>query len=122
MRQFPREIEGDLLLRGIDIADWHQGKMSSRRLLVLVETIALNEDSAFCRERRDQDWSERDYFNATLVNEIKLLRAEQAAIHAQYDMKVNLFESPMERVVTEQDNERVAQLRQHVKEQMNKGA
>lgn len=119
MRQFPREVEADLLFRGIDIKDWHQGRMSSRRLLALID--ALPEDSSYWRERRDQDWSERDYMYAVIANELKLLRAEQAAIHAQYDMKINLFESPLEKRETEREQKRVAELRKHVMEQMNKG-
>jgi hypothetical protein len=119
MRQFPREIEADLLFRGVDIEDWHQGRMSSRRLLALID--ALPDDSAYLRERRDGDWSEREYMWAVLVNEIKLLRAEQAAIHAGHDMKVNMFESPLARLEQELEQERVKQLRAHVLEQMHKG-
>lgn len=92
MRQFPREIEADLLFRGIDIGDWHRGEMSSRRLLVLVD--ALPDDSRFCTERRDGDWSAKEYLDAAIVNELRLLRADQAAIHTENKMDVNLVESP----------------------------
>lgn len=36
-KTFPREIECDLsLYHNVDIGDWHTGKMSSRKLLVLL--------------------------------------------------------------------------------------
>ncbi len=45
-RFYAREIEADLGLRGIDIADWHRGAMSSRRLIVLTDGLPV-EDSWF---------------------------------------------------------------------------
>jgi hypothetical protein len=43
-RLFPREIEHDLsYYHDRDIADWHEGRMSSRKLLVL--TDGLPDDS-----------------------------------------------------------------------------
>ena len=43
-RLFPREIESDLAFyHHIDIGDWHEGRMTSRRLLVRLD--GLPEDS-----------------------------------------------------------------------------
>lgn len=43
---FPREIEAGLQAEyGIDIGDWHEGRMSSRRLMTL--TDGLSSDSWF---------------------------------------------------------------------------
>lgn len=92
MRQFPNEIEADLLFRGVDVHDWHQGRMSSRRLLALVDS--LPPESAYWRERRDGDWSLEEYVRAATVNEIRLLRADQAAIHADHKMDINMINSP----------------------------
>src|SRR6516164_769662 len=86
MRQFPREIEADLLFRGIDIHDWHQGRMSSRRLLCLID--ALPDDSAYWKERRDGDWDDRMYLAAAQVNELRRLRADQAAIPDEVKVEV----------------------------------
>lgn len=37
---FPREIESDLsLYHRIDIGDWHEGKVSSRKLLTLLDGL-----------------------------------------------------------------------------------
>ncbi len=119
MRQFPREIEADLLFRGIDIADWHQGRMSSRRLLVLID--ALPDDSAFWRERRDGDWSAQEYINAAVVNELRLLRADQAAIHADNKMEVNLVESPAQVRQDEELAERTRNARKHIMSQLKGG-
>lgn len=47
-KRYAGQIEADLLRQGIDIADWHQGRMSSRRLLVLL------------KYPRESDWFTRD--------------------------------------------------------------
>lgn len=118
MRQFPREIEADLLFRGIDIGDWHQGRMSSRRLLCLVE--ALPHDSAYWRERNDGDWTEEEYINAAVVNELRLMRADNAAIHAKHKMDVSLVESPAQQGEKEEFTERHRQVRAHIMEQLTR--
>lgn len=119
MRLFPREIEADLLFRGIDIHDWHQGRMSSRRLLVLIEAISADADSMLSRERRDGDWSLKEYLEAAQVNEIRLLRADQAAIHAGHEMKINFIQSPSQSAEEEVLADRVRDLRSHVLKAMN---
>lgn len=97
MRNFPCEIETDLLLRGIDVFDWHQGRMSSRRLLLLISVLLADEDSMLAKERRDGDWSESQYIAARAANEIMLLRADQAALHAGKRMDITLLQSPAQR-------------------------
>lgn len=116
MRQFPREIEADLLFRGIDIGDWHQGRMSSRRLLCLID--ALPGDSAYWKERRDGDWSPEEYIQAAIVNEIRLLRADQAAIHADHKMDVKMVESPAQEKQDEELAEKTRQVRSHLMAQL----
>lgn len=118
MRFYPREIEGDLLAMGWDIRDWHQGRMSSRRLLVLIDKIQSDPDSLLARERRDQDWSLREYLEAGLVNELRRLRADNAAIHAQQKLDVVTVESPSQREETEKDTKRFADVRDHLLSQM----
>lgn len=102
MRHFPKEIEAELLFRGIDVFLWHRGEMSSRRLLVLIEAIADDPNSALSIERRDKDWSELQYLTAGMLNEIRLLRADQAALHAGKRMDISLVKSPAQ---TEEDEE-----------------
>jgi len=100
VRHFPEEIEADLAFRGIDIFDWHQGKMSSRRLLVLCE--ALPPDSRFQTALRDGDWSDDQYVQAAMVNEVRLLRVDQAALQGQ-KMDATLLESPAQREGNEEE-------------------
>src|SRR6478609_9292589 len=119
MRQFPLQIEADLLFKGIDIADWHQGKMSSRRLLCLI--AALDDDSAYWRERRDGDWSVKEYLDAAMVNELRLLRSDQAAIHRNEKMEVHLVESPSEQLKDEALVEKARDVRQHLITQLKGG-
>lgn len=95
---FPGEIESDLLLRGIDIHDWFTQakdrhgrlKLSSRRLLTLLEF--LPDKSAFKTSARE-DWSDEEYVQVGILNEIRMLRGDQAAI-AGHEMDPVLLESP----------------------------
>lgn len=65
--------------------------MSSRRLLVILE--CLDDDSAYMKARRDGDWSDEEYLRAALINEVKLLRVDQAAINGD-KMEAVLLDSP----------------------------
>ena len=81
--------------------------MSSRRLLALIDGLPQDpEKSALWRERMDWDWSNQQYLTATLLNEIRLLRADQAAIHAGTRMDVNLAKSPAQQREDDQMRER----------------
>ena len=95
MRFFPHEIEADLAaVYNVDIADWHCGVLSSRRLLVLLE--GLPDDARFNVARRDGDWSDEQYLQASLINEVRLLRVDQAALKG-HKMEATLLESPAQR-------------------------
>lgn len=65
--------------------------MSSRRLLTLLQH--LPEDSAFKRAARDGDWGFTEYMQAGVLNEVRLLRIDQAALNGQ-KMDADLLESP----------------------------
>lgn len=91
VRAYPHEIEADLAFRGVDILDWHRGDMSSRRLLVLLE--GLPEDSLFRTAMRDGDWGLDAYVQAGILNELRLLRTDQAAVNG-HKMEVSFIESP----------------------------
>lgn len=116
MRHYPREIEADLLFRGIDVYDWHQGQMASARLIALIE--ALPEDTAYWRERRDGDWSMEEYLRAATVNEMRRLRADQAAIHASKRMDVHTINSPAQQLEEEEHTDRFHEVRAHIMAQL----
>lgn len=92
--------------------------MSSRRLLLLVDKIQANPDSMLARERRDGDWSLEEYLRAAQINELRRLRADNAAIHAQQKMSVTTVDSPSQREEVEKDSERVRDVRAHLMSQM----
>jgi hypothetical protein len=118
MRQFPLQIEADLLLRGIDVFDWHQGRMSSRRLITLIGVLENDPDSSLAREWRDGDWSDREYLMAASVNELRRLRADQAAIHAQHEMDVDLVKSPSQQGEHEKFVQKHHDVRAHLMSQL----
>ena len=56
IRLWPREIEADLLREyGVDVVDWHTGRLTSRRVLVLLDQ--LSEESRYKTEfERGGNW------------------------------------------------------------------
>jgi hypothetical protein len=118
MRFYPREIEADLLGIGIDIHDWHRGRMSSRRLLLLIDKIQTDPDSMLARERRDQDWSLEEYLRAAQVNELRRWRADYAALKGGHKMDVVTVDSPAQQQDSEGDKKRFADVREHLLSQM----
>ncbi|GAA2395839.1 hypothetical protein GCM10010420_21730 [Streptomyces glaucosporus] len=64
-------LESDLLRHyGVDLLDWHRGRLSSRRLAVLLRH--LPRDSALARELHGEaaDWSVTDHLLATVVDQL----------------------------------------------------
>lgn len=120
MRQFPLEVEADFAFRGLDVFDWYQGRMSSRRLLVLIKMLERDDDSCLAREWRDGDWSLRQYMDAAIVNELRRLRADQAAIHAQYAMDVDSVDSPYQKQEAERELEKHRAARAHIMGQLTR--
>jgi hypothetical protein len=68
--------------------------MSSRRLLVLLK--GLDAESEYKTATRNGDWSDKTYMRAATVNELRLLRVDQAALNGE-KMEVTLMESPAQR-------------------------
>lgn len=75
IRLWPREIEADLQREyHLDIADWWTGRLTSRRLLVLV--AELSENSSYKREyERGGNWPVWQQILKGLHNETALHRA-----------------------------------------------
>lgn len=99
MRFFPKEIEVYLLDRDIDIHDWWRRtrrksgklKLSSRRLLAVLELA--DEDSPFKNAFRE-DWSTEKYIRVSVLNELRLMRADNVAMHVEKEIPANLMKSP----------------------------
>jgi len=98
LQHFPEEIEVDLLERGIDIADWWnktvdgEGRrvLSSRRLLTILKFLPPT--SNFQNAYRD-DWTDDRYLAVALVNELRSLRVDQAALSG-HEMEMVPIKSP----------------------------
>lgn len=75
IRLWPREIEADLQrYYHLDVADWHTGRLSSRRLLVLLDQ--LPDASRYKTEyERDGNWPIWQQMLKDLHNETALHRA-----------------------------------------------
>jgi hypothetical protein len=95
IRNWPHQIEADLArYYHLDIADWHQGVMTSRRLLALLGQ--LPDDSAFKTEfERAGQWPVWKQMLKTVANETSLHRASlYAGGDNAYDVQV--FLDPIE--------------------------
>lgn len=92
--------------------------MSSRRLLALIDVLSADDDSALARECRDQDWSLKQYLDAANVNELRRLRADQAAIHANHKLDIDMVESPSQRRDSDALLDRTKDVRSHIMDQL----
>lgn len=93
-RQHPTEIEADLAARGFDVLDWHAGRMSSRRLLVLLRHAP--ELGPYKKALREGGWSEFEQMLAEIHKELALYRASYyAGTDNRYTPKV--FVNPVDR-------------------------
>lgn len=75
IRNWPNQIEADLArYYQLDVADWHQGRMSSRKLLVLLQH--LPDESEYKTEfERDGQWPISMQMLKAVANETTLHRA-----------------------------------------------
>ena len=89
-RWFSREIEADLLrYYQVDMRDWMRGELDSRRVLALLD--GLPDESSFKTwALRGGDWTQDQYVNARIVNEIALSRADGKGYMP------NMLKSPMQ--------------------------
>jgi hypothetical protein len=95
VRSWPHQIEADLArYYHLDIADWHTGVMTSRRLLALLEQ--LPDDSVYKTAfERDGQWPVWMQMLKTVANETSMHRASlYAGGDNAYDVQV--FVDPIE--------------------------
>lgn len=95
----PTAIEADFRFRGLRIADWLTGSMSSREFLVLVRH--LDDDSAFKTLApnpygRDGNWPEAVQIAAKTHEEIALNRASKY-VGSEHEYIPKIFIAPPER-------------------------
>ena len=93
--------------------------MSSRRLLALLE--ALPPESAYWRARRDGDWSSDEYARWMTVNELRLLRADHAAVH-EMKLDVTLARSPAQLREDAELQQRREEARRNILAQLYRGS
>lgn len=118
-RLYPGEIESDLSrYHHLDIKEWHQGRMSSRRLLTLVKHLPA--ESATKTAARHGDWTEHTYLDAATVNEIRLMRADLASIFAGGGEEPDLFRSPYQEKMIAQREQQRDQVRNTVLAQLHR--
>lgn len=85
-KRYAGQIEADLLRQGIDIGDWHTGRMSSRRLMVLLKYPL--EDDWFSRDFvRGGRQSRSQRVHEEALNEALRLRASYEAVASQGEVR-----------------------------------
>lgn len=91
-RTFPTEIAHDLsAVHRRHIREWHRGEMSSRELLELIEF--LPERSAYKTALRNGDWTDEQYIQARIGEELAYSRAD----NSEYMPDTDMFRSPMQK-------------------------
>lgn len=94
----------------MDIHDWWRRtrnengtlKLSSRRLMVILKN--LSEESAF-KDAYREDWSEEKYIRVGVLNELRIMRADAAAMHADHKMEPMIIKSPAQLLYDDQDSD-----------------
>jgi len=102
--------------RGLDVMDWHAGRMSSRRLLVLLQ-FPRSDDSPYPRALRDGQWPEWMQMLKELHKELALYRASWY-VGRPGEYKPRVFLDPVERVEVSAEADEVALLRAEVEEEL----
>jgi hypothetical protein len=118
-------VESDLLVRGLDVADWwnlsrrEDGtlKLSSRRLLAVLKH--LPQDSAFMRALRE-DWTDEEYAFFGILNEMRYWRADFHSVHGQ-EFEPTIVHSPAQRRESLEDFEEKLKIRRGIAAQLNRG-
>jgi hypothetical protein len=114
LKDYPSEIESDLLDKGLDVGDWYQQtrdehgrlKLSSRRLLDVV-LPNLGEHSAFVTALRDGDWPDWQQMLKEIHKEIAGDNASKRG-----EGEFSAFLSPRERVQHYRESQEEAQARE----------
>ncbi|MET8076252.1 hypothetical protein [Streptomyces sp. NPDC005303] len=70
---------------GVDLLDWHRGRLSSRRLRVLVEHLPA--DSSFARAVHGEqaEWTVTDHLLAAVVDHLAVANWMFATVHRDED-------------------------------------
>jgi hypothetical protein len=91
-------LEADLLRHyGVDLLDWHRGRLSSRRLAVLVRHMPR--DSALARAVHGEaaDWDVSDYLLAAAVDHLAESNWMFATVNQDEDAEALEYPAPVPR-------------------------
>ncbi|WP_327354620.1 hypothetical protein [Streptomyces sp. NBC_01304] len=98
MEEHAEALEADLLRHyGVDLLDWHRGRLTSRRLAVLIRH--LPRDGAVAREAEGEaaDWSVTDYLLAHAVDQLAEANWMFATVNQDEDSDPLEFPKPVPR-------------------------
>ncbi|ABD57997.1 tail assembly chaperone [Mycobacterium phage Porky] len=80
----------------------------------------LDDKSVTKTAMREGDWSPDEYAQAATVNELRLLRADQAAISGR-SFDVNLMKSPAQLKAEMEESQVKSRIQERISKQLNKG-
>lgn len=91
--------------------------MSSRELWVFI--THLPDSLATKTAMREGDWTETQYIQARIANELAYFRADHAAVHAEHKMRVDPIESPAQRAERAEKDKAAAGVRSFLRAQLS---
>jgi hypothetical protein len=115
-RQEPTAVEAELIDRNLDVLDWHTGRMSSRRLLALLEH-PRSTDSPYARAMRDGQWPEWMQMLKELHKESALYRASWY-VGKKGEYRPQIFLDPVERKERFAEAQENAELQSEVEDEL----
>lgn len=81
--------------------------------------MSSDEESPF-KEAYREDWSDRKYGMFGILNELRIMRADNAAIHADHKMEPSLIKSPAQQRAEEFDEEQRQAIRGGIMAQLRR--
>lgn len=98
MEEHAEALEADLLRHyGVDLLDWHRGRLSSRRLRVLVEHLPA--DSSFARAVHGEaaGWSLTEHLLAAVVDQLAVANWMFATVNRDENAEPLPYPEPLTR-------------------------
>jgi hypothetical protein len=91
-------LEADLLRHyGVDLLDWHRGRLSSRRLRVLTEHLPPDSSYARAVHGEQADWTVTDHLLAAVVDHLAVANWMFATVNRDEDAEPAEYPEPLPR-------------------------
>ncbi len=98
MDEHAEALEADLLrFYGVDLLDWHRGRLSARRLTVLVKHLPRESAVHRAQAGESAEWGVTDHLLAAVVDQLAVANWMFATVHQDEDATPEPYPEPVHR-------------------------